>query len=164
MPGSQPPYVTDANVLFDVHRGGVLTVSLRAIDCRVPDFVLDECEEPTQRQILGAGARQETFSSADVRELMRIRSDHRDLSLADASVFLTARRCEGIVLTRDEPLERLASRRGLRVLGTVDLLDTLVDGRHLSPQRATEAVERMIERDRPLSTDRVRRFVEEWRR
>lgn len=163
MPGSQHPYATDANVLFDVHRGGVLTVTLRAIDCRVPDFVLDECEEPTRRQVLAAGAREETFSSAEVRELMEIRRDHGELSLADASVFLVARRCDGVVLTRDEPLETLASEKGMTVIDTVDLLDLLSGQRHLSRARAVEAVERMIERDRPLSTDKAHRFIERWR-
>lgn len=80
-------------------------MGLRAINCLVPDFVLDECQEPTREQILSAGAREEVFAPREIHELITLRARHRDLSLADASVFLLARREAGIVLTRDKPLE-----------------------------------------------------------
>lgn len=159
---SHRPFVIDANVLFDVHRGGILTVALRAIDARVPDFVLHECQEPTRQQILGAGVREETFSPGEVRELVEIRARRPRVSLADASVFLVARREEGIILTRDEPLEDIAEEEGLSVAGTLDLVDLLVHDRRIHPERAVEAVQRMVEQDRPLPRGEVRDRLEAW--
>lgn len=163
MPASPPPCAIDANVIFDLHRGGVLAIGLGAIDCIVADFVLAECEQPTATSVRSAGAREAHFGPRELVEIQRIRAREPELTVADVSTYLAARREDATVLTRDEPLDRFASDEGLDTRDTIWLVDQLVDGSQLAPARAVDAVEKMLARDRPIPRDRARAAIDRWR-
>lgn len=161
---SPTPSAFDANVLFDLHRGGILTQGLRAVDAVVPDLVLrNECDEPTGTRIRAAGAREAHFDPDELRELQTLRGQHPALSLADLSVYLLARREDATILTRDEPLASLARDQGIRVETTIWLVAYLVEENHLTPERGAEAFERMLSEERSIDRTRAREQIEEWR-
>lgn len=51
----------------------------------------------------------------------------------------------------------------MRVEGTLDLVELLVEDRHVTPSRAAEALERMIEQDRPIPRVDARDLIDAWR-
>lgn len=163
MPGSPRRYATDANILFDLHYGGILVVGLRPIDCLVPDLVLAECEQPTAARVRAAGAREATFTPDEVARLMEIRLQDRDLTLADAAVFLLAKREACSILTRDAPLAKLAAGEGIPVEGTLWLVDLLVQEGHLTRGRAEAAVDQMLDNDRQIPRSKAAALIEAWR-
>lgn len=140
-----------------------MVVGLRPIDCLVPDFVLAECEQPTSDKVLAAGAREATFTPEEVAQLMEIRRRDRDLSLADAAVFLLAKREGSSILTRDEPLARLAGEEEVPVDGTLWLVDLLVQDGHLTRGRAEAAVDQMLDNDRGIPRAEAAAQIEAWR-
>jgi len=164
MGSSRPEFVTDANVLIDLHTGGVLAaVSRMPQGFCVPDVVVAEMDEPDEATVVRAGFRQESLPGEAVTVVMRLVGEDRHISIQDASGLVLAQRTGRVLLTGEKRLRELAVRIGVKVHGTLWLLEQMVAAAVLTSRQAADALERMLECGRRLPESEARGHIERWR-
>ena len=122
--------VNDASCLIDLRKGGLLRVL-----CLLPYRIVvplpireSELLDFTSRdwQILDdAGLTTHDLTPEQVREALDLKHRHPSLSANDCFCVVTARTFNGILLTGDALLRRVASEDGLRVHGVLWVIDQL---------------------------------------
>ena len=137
--------VADANVLFDLCNGRVLT-SLSALPYRfiVPDAVFAELDPPLRNMVQGLGFEVSGLEAETVLEIYVLRPEHPRLSVADLFALFVARDRQAMLLTGDGRLKRLAEAWELTVHGTLWVLDELYAQQALNAQDAWAALERIL--------------------
>ena len=122
--------VNDASCLIDLRKGGLLCV-LCALPCQVVvplPIRASELIDFSDRdwQILDdAGMTTCDLTPKQVRDAFILKHRHPALSANDCFCVVTAHLHNGILLTGDSLLRRVASRNGLRVHGVLWVVDQL---------------------------------------
>jgi len=137
--------VADANVLFDLRNGRILT-DIAALPYRfiVPDAVFAELDAPLRSMVQSLGFEIGSLEGETVLEIYTLRPEHPRLSVADLFALFVARDRRAMLLTGDTRLRRLAEIRGLVVHGTLWVLDELYAQGTLNGQGALAALERIL--------------------
>lgn len=139
------PCVVDANVLIDLYLSELLRELFHLpLDLVAPDVVIAELLQPDAKEVLAYGLRQAELSGQQVEEVAFLRAQYRRLSASDLSAFVLARSLNGMLLTNEGPLRKLAQQEGLPVHGTLWLLDWMVESDVIPPGQAAEALKRML--------------------
>jgi predicted nucleic acid-binding protein len=120
MASSRSEYVTDANVLIDLHFGRVLEAlfSMPAVFV-APDVIVAELENPNGRSLVRAGLRQESLPGEGVSAAVELMAEDSHISVQDAFALALAERTGRILLTGEKRLRELAQRRSVEVHGTL---------------------------------------------
>jgi predicted nucleic acid-binding protein len=165
MASSRLGYVTDANVLIDLHWGQVLRLLAAMPDeFVVADVTVAETEEPTAEEIGKAGLRQESLPGDGVLAASDLLAEERRISAQDAFALVLAERTGRVLLTGEKRLRALAERRGVEVHGTLWLLERMIDAEVLALEQAADALDRMLARGRRLPAERARELMRHWRK
>jgi len=156
--------VADANVLFDLCNGRVLT-SLSALPYRfiVPDAVFAELDLSLQGMVRSLGFEVGGLDAETVLEIYSLRPEHPRLSVADLFALFVARDRQAMLLTGDDRLKRLAETRGLTVHGALWVLDELFERQALSAQSALDALERILALGGRLPTQECQKRRLQWK-
>jgi len=163
MSGNRVRCILDANVIFDLHAGDILEYPCTLpCDLHTTDFVLEEIESISLAELEGCGLRITELPPAMVGEIAVLRPQHLALSLADLSVFVSARHSASMILTGDGPLWTLAQESGIVVHGTLWVADLLVEQETLAKPEASRALQMMLERKRWLPKAEVQKRIREW--
>ena len=94
--------VVDANVLIDLHVGGVLREAfLLPLRLVAPDVVVAELEEPGGERLMEHGLQSETLSGDQMQEVIRLRMRYRSVSANDLFALVLARTLKATLLTGD---------------------------------------------------------------
>ena len=122
--------VNDASCLIDLRKGGLLAVlcnlpyrlvvPLPVRESEVLDFSIEEWH-----QLDDAGMITYDLTSDEVAQALTLKQRHPALSAIDSLCFVIARSHEGILLTGDALLRRVAADNGLRVHGVLWIVDQL---------------------------------------
>ncbi|HEY77354.1 MAG TPA: DUF3368 domain-containing protein [Thermoflexia bacterium] len=156
--------VVDANILIDLHVGGVLreafSLSIRLV---APDVVIGELEVPDGERLLEYGLESQMLSGEQVQEVVRLRARYRAVSANDLSALVLARALQAPLLTGDRHLREAARQEGVAVHGTLWLLDEMVRCGVIVPPRAAEALERMLNRGSRLPWAECQRRTRRWK-
>ena len=164
MASSRLGYVTDANVLIDLHWGQVLRLLASMPDeFVVADVTVAETEEPTAEEIGRAGLRQESLPSDGVMAASELLAGERRISAQDAFALVLAERTGRILLTGEKRLRTLAEQRGVQVHGTLWLLERMIEAEALAPEQAADALDRMLACGRRLPEQDARALTRRWR-
>ena len=110
--------VNDASCLIDLRKGGLLAV-LRNLPYR---FVVPL---PQWRQLDDAGMITHDLTPDEVAQALALKERRPALSANDSLCFVTALTHDGILLTGDALLRRVATESGLRVHGVLWIVDQL---------------------------------------
>lgn len=158
--------VIDTSVLIDLFHGDVLADFFRIPgDIITTDIVVKEIELPPAQLVLGLGLTQRSLPGESILEIQDIRSKHNNLSIADISALVLAKKEKTILLTGDSDLRKTASNdHGLDVHGTLWILDTLLESGIIGYSKATLALEKMIANGSWFPRDEVTRRFEAWKR
>jgi predicted nucleic acid-binding protein len=137
--------VADANVLFDLRNGRILT-HLAALPYRfiIPDAVFVELDPILRSTVQSLGFEIGGLEAQSVLEIYSLRPEHPRISVADLFALFVARDRQAMLLTGDNRLKRLAETRGLTVHGTLWVLDELFAQQALNAQGALAALERIL--------------------
>ena len=129
--------VQDANLLIDLHCGGLLACVFSPDtpwQVHVPDLILGELLRGTGPVAEALRPYQEegrfitgALDGSQVVEAVGIQIEQRRLSLEDCAAFVYARSNGGILLTGDNQLRTYAQSQELPVHGTLWVLDQLVE-------------------------------------
>lgn len=152
----------DANVLFDLIYGDILEpLFALPIKWKTSDIVLNETK-PDDERLLRLGLEVVTIEGSEVAEIMRIRPQHRNLSVADLSIYILARKSNCIVVTGDASLRETGCNHGFEVHGTLWIVTAMVDQELISKRTAAKALRHMIENNRRLPRDEVEELINRW--
>ena len=137
--------VADANILFDLRNGRVLT-TLAALPYRfiVPDVVFAELDAPLRGMIQSLGFEIGGLEAETVGEVFALRTGNPRLSVADLFALFVARDRQAMLLTGDSRLRKLAEARGVVVHGTLWVLDELFARQALHGGETVTALERIV--------------------
>ena len=141
---TEPPAlcVADANILIDLHNGGLLELMLALpYRCMIPDLVLEEMHTPSAGRLLALGFQVGGLEPEGVAEVYALRAEHVSLSVPDLFALTLARDRGAILLTGDGRLRDLAKRRALVVHGVLWVLDEMVGHALLTSQGACQALD-----------------------
>ena len=163
MPDSPSVWVIDTCVLIDLHKGGVLRELFRFPHrLVVPDVIVDELREPDVEELLEAGLEAVELSGAQVLEVLELRVRYPRPSLNDLFALVVARSLDALLLTGDKHLRQAAETMGVTVHGTLWVLDEMIWAQILPPQRAAEALRRMLAQGRRLPSAECARRIQAW--
>jgi len=163
MRGSPSLCVVDANILIDLHIGGLLR-EVFALPLRLvaPDVIIAELDEPDGKGLMAYGLGSETLPGEQVLEVVALRARHRQVSANDLFALVLARALKATLLTGDGHLRKVAEQEGVEVHGTLWVLDEMVRLGVVAPAGAAEALERMLAQGRRLPEVECRRRLREW--
>jgi rRNA-processing protein FCF1 len=165
MTDSPSAYVLDANILIDVHAGGlsreVFCLPFRLV---APDVIVAELEVPDGQVLLEYGLQAEELSADYVQRVVELRVRYRQVSAQDLFALVLAQKLGVTLLTGDRQLTRVAAQEGVAFHGTLWLLDEMVRLRIIGPARAAEALTRMLERGSRLPVAECRTRFQRWTR
>lgn len=139
--------VTDASILFDAVKGGILHEMFQLPFIFITsDFIAyRELKTPPLSSFEKAGIRIEELSGTQIRMLEEIHTTHRNLSVDDISVFILAKDLEITLVTGDDALRRYAESAGVQVHGILWILDELVRNEIIRKTDAAIALRRMLD-------------------
>lgn len=111
-------YVSDTNIWIDFRNAGLLDDLFRLpLTLCCTDFVLAECEDLDQDDLIRRGLLIEVMEDAATLRLYDLMAKHNNSSLADVSCFLLAQETQRPLLTGDGRLRRQAPRKDSKSTG-----------------------------------------------
>jgi predicted nucleic acid-binding protein len=158
--------IHDASVLIDLHRCGLLATWLTGgVEAHTSDLVMLEMTQPLHVFVDKGLINVHHLTMADLNELVTFQTHQpRSLSFEDCSVLLLAIQMEAALLTGDADLRRAAEMESVEVHGLLWVLDELVAGRQLSPNRAAAVLQELLKNPRArLPKAECNARLERWR-
>jgi hypothetical protein len=157
--------VADANVLIDLHVGGLLPGALtRPFQLVAPDLIIAEMDSPSGLALVAQGLVEESLSATDIRELAQLKTRYpRALSVMDLAALVLAKRMRVILLTGEKLLRGVAEEEGVEVRGTLWLLDQMIASEVLGRSDAAAALESMLAAGRRLPVPECEKRLRMWR-
>jgi len=161
-----PSLVIDACIWIDLANGIVLEEAFqlpyKIID---PDVLVQEEVRPTNWDKLeNLGLNFIPASSDEVAEVSRINNAIRSISFYDAAVLELAKRVNGLLLTDDSSLIKVAKEHSVQVEGIIWLLDEMVTHNCISGYEAIAALERINQNRHAISEVDMARCKKQWAR
>nr|WP_314527016.1 type II toxin-antitoxin system VapC family toxin [uncultured Pseudomonas sp.] len=138
-------YISDTNIWIDFRNAGLLEQMFKLpLTLCCTDFVLYELEDFLHEELLAQGLLVEAFDERGVQNLLTLKIEHRNSSMADVSCYLLAHTTGRPLLTGDGQLRRQAQKEGIQVRGALWLLDLMVEHHTITPSVAAQALENML--------------------
>lgn len=164
--------VIDATVLIDLYNGGLLLKFFELsykFEFYCPDFVFEgelldvRFDKSVKEKLPKVGLQVYKFSGEEVQAIFVWHNEHPNLSVADLSAFLLAKKMGAILLSGDKALRRLAESRGIEVHGILWVLELLVDREKiLSPQEGKCALQRILQNNSWLPKKECDELLQRW--
>ena len=139
--------VNDASCLIDLRKGGLLQVFLQLPYQFIVPLPIREEElldfTPEEWRVLeDGGLTTYDLSGEEVARVMTLKLEHRGLSANDCFALVTAAKQEdGILLTGDNQLKKVASSKEVRVHGVLWIIDELLANGACEPELLISALE-----------------------
>lgn len=162
---SPPVCVVDANILIDLHAGGVLQLVFGLpFSLAAPNVLIAELQEPDAEQLLRYGLKSVELSGRDVQKMQRLAALHKSVAVNDLFALILAKTLGATLLTGDRHLRQAAEREGVSIHGTLWLLDEIVRLKMASPWLAAQALRNMLDRDSRLPLGECEKRLKRWNR
>ena len=163
MRDSPPKFVVDANVLIDLHVGGVLDQFFNAgWQIVAPDVIVEELDTPDGKELVRKGLKSQPLPPQWVSEVHRLREQYRKPSTNDLFALVLAKRLGVTLLTGDLDLRKAAQAEDVPFHGTLWVLERMVDKGVLSKEEAAKALHRMQKERRRLPKAECERLLKKW--
>jgi hypothetical protein len=155
-------FVSDTNIWIDFNHAGLLEELFQLpFELCTTDFAFREIISPSGEELLRLGLQVMALESAQLGEIIKIRQEVRQPSLADVSCFILAQAKKAGLLTGDNNLRKFAAKK-IEVRGVLWLLDQLVEHQIIQPRRAALALRTMLDNQSRFPEDECQRRLEAW--
>ena len=162
---SRSPCVTDTNVWIDLDTADLTDLIFRLpLSLQVPDVIVAELERPDGLTLARRGLQVRELTGRQVQEVARLASRYLRPSRSDLFALVLTRSQDATLLTGDRHLRSAAESEGVRVHGTLWLVDEMVAAALLEPQEAVARLLRMVEAGRRLPAEEVARRLRIWKK
>ena len=156
--------IVDANILIDLHVGGLLQELFRLpFRLAAPDVIITELDEPDGEMLVEYGLESGELTSDQVLEVMALLARNRSVSANDLFALVLARVQRATLLTGDRHLTGVADREGVATHGTLWVLDEMVRLGIVAREQAAQALEQMLERGSRLPQVECQQRLRQWR-
>jgi len=137
--------IVDASVLIDLEKGELVEEFLQ-LRCRwaTPAAVILEVGERLGDILMSGGLGIMDMGADEVQEVFRLRQEYLRVSVSDLFCLVLSKNRKGILITGDQPLRKAAETEGVKVRGTLWMLDEMVRSQTISGRKAAEALKSMI--------------------
>lgn len=157
-------YISDTNIWIDFRNAGLLnSIFQLPFTLCCTDFVWNELTDLPRDQLVKQGLKVEALDEDAVTKLVALKVDHNNSSLADVSCYYLARQTKYPLLTGDARLRKQASKDGLQVFGALWMLDRLVEYAVITPLRAAESLDAMLQHGARLPQGECQTRLDTWR-
>jgi predicted nucleic acid-binding protein len=164
MQGSPPLCIVDANILIDLHVGGLLRELFRLpFRLAASDVIVAELDEPGGEMLVGYGLESMELTGDQVLEVAALRARYRSVSANDLFALVLARVQKATLLTGDRHLTGVADREGAATHGTLWVLDEMVRLGIVARGQAAQALAQMLERGSRLPQAECQQRLRQWR-
>lgn len=155
--------VADANIWIDFnHAGRSKEIFALPFEICTTDFIAAELKNPDISNLKSLGLRVESLSAEKVQTLFDLANKYRKPSLPDLSCLLLAKDKNCGLLTGDNNLRAASKEEGVKVHGTLWLLDKLVENKVLKKKSASQALTKMMEHGARLPADECSIRLKNW--
>ncbi|HEV7508205.1 MAG TPA: DUF3368 domain-containing protein [Thermoanaerobaculia bacterium] len=162
---SRSPCVTDTNVWIDLDIAGLTDLVFRLpLNLQVPDVIVAELERPDGAMLAERGLQVRELTGDQVLEVARLARRYLRPSRGDLFALVLARSQGATLLTGDRHLRSAAESEGVKVHGTLWLIDELVGAGLLEQREALARLLRMVQAGRRLPAEEIERRVGIWAR
>ncbi|HYU31573.1 MAG TPA: hypothetical protein VEW48_05380 [Thermoanaerobaculia bacterium] len=156
--------VTDTNFWIDLDTGGLIgPIFQLPFEWQVPDVIAEELKRPAGAELVRRGLRVRELDGGQVAEVVALAAVYPHPSRSDLFALVLARAQRALLLTGDRHLRQAAEQEGVKVHGTLWLLDELVERSVITPRDAADALQLMREGHRRLPAEEVDRRLRRWR-
>ena len=160
---SPRPHIVDASVLIDLEHGGLIKEIFRLRHgWTAPDVVIGEVMEPLGSLLAGHGLKVSYLKPEHIQEVARLRQIYKGVSANDLFCLVLAKIQKGTLITGDQSLRRAAENEGVKVRGTLWILDELVENKIITGERAADALERMKKSGGRFPPEEVTKRLKRW--
>jgi predicted nucleic acid-binding protein len=160
---SRSPCVTDTNVWIDLDIAGLTDLIFRLpLNLQAPDVIVAELERPDGETLAGRGLQVRELTGSQVLEVARLACRYLRPSRSDLFALVLARSQGATLLTGDRHLRSAAESEGVKVHGTIWLIDEMVRAGLLEQREAAARLLRMIQAGRRLPSEEVKRRLWIW--
>jgi predicted nucleic acid-binding protein len=164
MKDSPPLCIVDANILIDLHVGGLLQELFRLpFRLAAPDVIIAELDEPDGEMLVGYGLESVELTGDQVSEVMALLARYRSVSANDLFALVLAWVQKATLLTGDRHLTGVADREGVATHGTLWVLDEMVHLGIVTRGKAAWALAQMLERGSRLPQAECQKRLRQWR-
>lgn len=164
--------VKDANIIIDLLNIGLSQYcSLMKVEFHITQHVFREIRDDTQRQqmirmILNGELKVDEFSGEEYENFLEMVGSFdgvNNLSDADCSVIILAKRYNCRLLTSDRKLKRQAEDQGLRVNGLLWITDTMVENGILTGAEMIPYLKRYRETNPRAPQNEINKRIEKYK-
>jgi len=161
--------INDANILMDLADLNLLLNSPQLrYELHTTDFVIAEIEDNDQSSKLNSFIKDKilkviSFSSERLNEIYTLANRHSGLSITDCSVLSYSKEVDGILLTGDGKLRKVAQKADIEVRGILFIFDELVDKEVISKETAVIKLNELMTINSRLPVDEINKRVEKWK-
>jgi predicted nucleic acid-binding protein len=164
MQDSPPLCIVDANILIDLHVGGLLQELFRLpFRLAAPDVIIAELDEPDGEALVEYGLESIELVGEQVLEVAELLSRYRSVSTSDLFALVLARTHKATLLTGDRHLTEMATQEGVAVHGILWVLDEMVRLGVVSPVQAAQALRQMLKQGSRLPQTECQKRLRRWR-
>lgn len=154
--------ISDANILIDLEEGKVLERLFQLpYHFSVPDILFAEELENQHSYLLEMGLSQRELSPQSLQYAAGLIAHATGVSSNDCFALALAQQERCPLLTGDQRLRSVAEREGVVVMGTIWVVNQLVQHRYLSIRDAKDAYEHMLANGRRLPWETAFRSLED---
>lgn len=156
------PHIIDASVLIDFEHGGVIReLFLLHHRWATPDLVIVEVGE-FGLVLAAQNLDIISFEPEEMLEIINLRKAYRGLSIPDLSCLMLAKSQNGILIAGDRALRVAAEKEGIRVRGTLWILDEMVHYKILTGEQAATVLARMIKNQGRFPPEEITKRINRW--
>lgn len=162
--------INDTNIFIDMHSINLLDeMCILPYEIHTVDFVASEIVDPLQRVaferlVYDCKIKVDSFSADEVMEIIAEHSGvSGNLSIPDCSVCYYARKHRVPMLTGDRRLRKYAETQSIEVHGILFLFDEMVRHSVISPIKAAEKLEGLLQLNARLPKTEIAQRITRWR-
>lgn len=156
--------VSDTNIWIDFERAGNLPLLFQLpYQFATTDFVALELGDEVCSDLIALGLSIISLDGGSILDLQQLKIELRNPSLADLSCYYVARRDGSTLLSGDRRLREAAKAANIEVLGTLWLLDRLVEHGVLPAEDAATALDVMLKANSRLPEQECANRMKMWR-
>jgi predicted nucleic acid-binding protein len=120
--------VTDTNIWIDLHRGGIIEKAFEMpFKLAAPDVIIAELQIPSGDSLISFGLQIKELSGPQVLMVLDLAENYVRPSREDLFALVLAKENDAILLSGDKSLRDAAREEGVKVHGTIWLLDQMVE-------------------------------------
>lgn len=156
--------VVDANVIIDLHIGGLIIETFEMpYHFMTPNVIAEEMHSPKGTALIKLVLESVDLPERLVQEVYRLSFIYRKPSPKDIAALVLAHDLGVVLVTGDRRLAEAAAQEGVHTHGTLWVLDELIRLGIITPEIAADGLDRMLQYGSRFPRYECRKRLRRWR-